>query len=218
MTSSPYTPGPGRARRSRIGAAGSVLAGGVGAAVLLAGCAGSGQPPVAMPMMHGNAPWMVAGQAPSGSGAAGSSGTSGGSGGSGGSAGSGSSGSSGSSGRSAGSGGSSRAQTVDLTIKDVKTPEGSEPAYVGPSGVGAASLFTAAAGKPVQVVVDNKDSMPHTFTVPSLGLNETIAPDATTTFTVTPGSAGSVTWYCSVPCGSWVMSHAGYMRGSFTVS
>ena len=205
MTSSPNTPRPGRAHRRRVGAVGSVLAGGVGAAVLLAGCASNGSPPVAMPMMQGNAPWMVAGQSPSGSGS-GSGSSSGTSGGSGSSAGSG------------GSGGSGSAQTIDLTIKDVKTPEGSEPAYVGPGGVGAASLFTAAAGKPVQVVVDNKDSMPHTFTVPSVGLNETIAPDATTKFTVTPGSAGSVTWYCSVPCGSWVMSHAGYMRGSFTVS
>ena len=107
---------------------------------------------------------------------------------------------------------------VDVSIKDVTTPEGSEPAYVGSGGVGAASLFSMKAGTTVQVVVDNKDAMPHTFTVPSLGLNETISPMAVTKFTLTAKTAGTVTWYCAIPCGGYVMSHPGYMKGSFTVT
>ncbi|MDA8372735.1 MAG: cupredoxin domain-containing protein [Actinomycetota bacterium] len=110
------------------------------------------------------------------------------------------------------------ATTVDITIKDVTTPEGSEPAYVGSGGVGAASLFSMKAGTTVEIVVDNKDAMPHTFTVPSLGFNQTISPQAVTKFKVTAKTAGTVTWYCAIPCGSWVMTHPGYMKGSFTVT
>ncbi len=110
------------------------------------------------------------------------------------------------------------ANTVDITIKDVTTPEGSEPAYVGGGGVGAASLFSMKAGTTVEIVVDNKDAMPHTFTIPSLSFNQTISPQAVTKFKVTAKTAGSVSWYCAIPCGSWVMSHPGYMKGSFTVT
>ena len=107
--------------------------------------------------------------------------------------------------------------TIALTIKDVSTPEGSEPAYVGPGGTGAAVLFRAAAGKTVTVTVKNTDSMPHTFTVPNLNLNEDIGPNATVRFSFS-APAGTYSWYCQVPCGNWVMSHAGYMKGSFTVT
>ncbi|MDA8261374.1 MAG: cupredoxin domain-containing protein [Actinomycetota bacterium] len=109
-------------------------------------------------------------------------------------------------------------EVVNITIKDVTTPEGSEPAYIGSGGVGAASLFSMKAGTSVQVVVDNKDAMPHTFTVPSLGFNQTIAPQAVTKFTLTAKTAGTIPWYCAIPCGGWVMSHPGYMKGSFTVT
>ncbi len=110
------------------------------------------------------------------------------------------------------------ATTVNITIKDVTTPEGSEPAYVGSGGVGAASLFTMKAGTTVEVVVDNKDAMPHTFTVPSLGFNQTISPQAVTKFKVTAKTAGDISWYCAIPCGSYVMTHPGYMKGTFTVT
>lgn len=109
------------------------------------------------------------------------------------------------------------AHVVNISIKDVSTPDGPEPAYVGPNGVGAADLFTVTAGETVKVVVSNEDSMPHTFTAPGLGLNVSINPSATTTFTFTPKAAGSYQFACEVPCGPFVMSHAGYMEGSVKV-
>lgn len=115
-------------------------------------------------------------------------------------------------------GSSTGATVVHVTIESVKTPQGSEPAYVGPSGtVGAPSLFSVKAHAQVEVVVDNHDTGPHTFTAPSLGLNVTIGPDATVTFSFDAPGAGTYTWYCEVPCGSWVMSHVGYMKGKVTV-
>lgn len=113
---------------------------------------------------------------------------------------------------------SSPSQVVNVTIEDITTPDGSEPAFVGPNGKGAADLFSATAGKEVQVVVTNKDAMPHTFTVTQLGLNVTIAPEATTKFTFVAKTGGTYTWYCAIPCGSWVMSNAGYMKGDFKVA
>lgn len=107
---------------------------------------------------------------------------------------------------------------IDVKISDITTPEGSEPAYIGPNGKGAADLFTVKAGTAVQVVVKNADAMPHTFTVPQLGLNVTIAPMATVKFSFSAKTAGTYSWYCAVPCGSWVMSHAGYMKGDFKVT
>ena len=114
--------------------------------------------------------------------------------------------------------GSGPGEVVNLTIQDISTPEGSEPAYIGPNGQGAADLFSAAVGKEVQVVVVNKDAMPHTFTAPDLGLNVTISPESTTKFTFVAKTAGTFSWYCSIPCGSWVMSNAGYMKGDFKVA
>lgn len=110
------------------------------------------------------------------------------------------------------------ATVVNLTIENINTPEGSEPTYIGPNGKGAADLFSVPAGKEIQVVVDNKSAMPHTFTVAQLGLNIAIAPEATAKFTFTAKAAGTYSWYCSIPCGSWVMSHAGYMKGDFKVT
>jgi heme/copper-type cytochrome/quinol oxidase subunit 2 len=109
-------------------------------------------------------------------------------------------------------------QVIKLTIQDITTPEGSEPAYIGPNGKGAADLFSVEAGKEIQVVVQNKDSMPHTFTVSQLGLNITIAPESTTKFSFAAKTAGTYIWYCSIPCGSWVMSNDGYMKGDFKVA
>ncbi len=107
---------------------------------------------------------------------------------------------------------------IKLDIKDVSTPEGQEPAYVGAGGVGAASLFSIKAGEKVEVDVNNQDSMPHTFTVDSLNLHATINPMATSSFTFVAKTAGTYSWYCEVPCGSWVMSNLGYMKGTFEVT
>ncbi|MDA8380624.1 MAG: cupredoxin domain-containing protein [Actinomycetota bacterium] len=125
----------------------------------------------------------------------------------------GSSGASGAGGTAAGG----AASTVSVVIRNVPTPEGPEPAFVGPSGVGSATLFTAKVGTTLKVTVKNENSMPHTFTSPTLNLSVTIAPDATTTFTVTAKTAGTFSYWCNIPCGGWVMSHNGYMRGDVTV-
>jgi plastocyanin len=114
-------------------------------------------------------------------------------------------------------GSSKTSQTVNITIKDVTTPEGSEPAFVGSNGVGSAVLFTIKAGTQIQVVINNQDSMPHTFTVGNLSISESIAPLAVTKFKLFVSSPGTYSWNCEVPCGDWVMNHIGYMKGSFNV-
>ncbi len=111
------------------------------------------------------------------------------------------------------------AGSIPVTIKDISTPIGTtEPAYFGPGGKGAVSLFTIKAGTTEKIVFKNQDAMPHTFTVPSLGLNVMVPPMGSITQSIVAKTAGTYTWYCSVPCGSWVMTHDGYMKGTFTVS
>lgn len=113
---------------------------------------------------------------------------------------------------------SANAQVVDVQISDVSTSEGTEPAYIGPNGKGAADIFTIKAGTEVQLVVKNGDAMPHTFTVPQLGINLSVAPMATAKLNFTAKTSGTYSWYCAVPCGSWVMSHDGFMKGYFKVT
>ena len=108
--------------------------------------------------------------------------------------------------------------TVSLTIENIKTAGGQQPAYVGPNGVGADTLFSVTAGQSVTVSVKNEDSGFHTFTAPDLGLAVTIKPLATTTFTFRPSAAGSYQWKCEIPCGGWVMDHVGYMTGALDVA
>jgi plastocyanin len=85
--------------------------------------------------------------------------------------------------------------------------------------------FTVHAGDKVTVTVENYDSSPHSFTSPSMGVNEIIAGGGTpsapheSTFTFTaPKKAGAYQWWCSVPCDPWAMKHNGYMRGIVTVA
>lgn len=113
---------------------------------------------------------------------------------------------------------SANAQVIDVQISDISTPEGTEPAYIGPGGKGAADIFTIKAGTEVQLVVKNGDAMPHTFTVAQLGINLSVAPMATAKINFTAKTSGTYSWYCAVPCGSWVMSHVGYMKGYFKVT
>lgn len=113
--------------------------------------------------------------------------------------------------------GAASGQAPLVVIRDVSTPEGSEPAFVGPGGVGAATLFVVTSGESAKVTVKNEDSGPHTFSAPGLGLNVFINPGATETFTFTPKTPGTYMWRCEVPCGSWVMSHPGYMEGNVSV-
>lgn len=107
---------------------------------------------------------------------------------------------------------------VHVSIDGEKTAGGTEPAYVGPSGtVGAPILFSVKAHTEIEVVVVNHDTGPHTFDAPKLGLHVAIRADATTTFRFHAPGPGTYQWYCDVPCGRWVMSHVGYMKGEVTV-
>ena len=84
--------------------------------------------------------------------------------------------------------------------------------------------LTVKAGQTVTVTVSNYDDAPHTYTVPSLNLNERIPGRSGTTpgivkFTFkAPSTAGSYQWFCALPCDPWSMTHDGYMRGHVTVT
>jgi plastocyanin len=80
--------------------------------------------------------------------------------------------------------------------------------------------FSVRAGAKVTITMVNYDSGPHSFTSPSMNVNQIIPgggslgtpTKATFTFTA-PTKAGSYEWWCSVPCDPWAMKHDGYMRG-----
>jgi len=80
------------------------------------------------------------------------------------------------------------------------------------------------AGQTVTVTVSNYDSAPHTYTSPSMGLNETIAAGSekvprVVKFTFkAPSTPGTYKWFCALPCDPWAMAHDGYMRGHVTVT
>ncbi len=100
---------------------------------------------------------------------------------------------------------------------------------LGPDGQGhdtyAPSEFTAKAGVTYTIRVYNYDEGPHTFTIDSLGINQTIAPyvsetqPSLTTFTVKFPKAGLDRFYCKFPCdakhGGWAMTRdrAGHGAG-----
>jgi heme/copper-type cytochrome/quinol oxidase subunit 2 len=84
--------------------------------------------------------------------------------------------------------------------------------------------FTVHAGAVVTVTVTNYDGGPHSFTSPSMGVNQTIpgggslnAPSRVTFKFTAPKKAGKYQWWCAVPCDPWAMKHDGYMRGFVTV-
>jgi plastocyanin len=84
--------------------------------------------------------------------------------------------------------------------------------------------FTVHAGATVTITLNNYDSGPHTFTSPSLGVNQivggggTLGAPKTVTFTFkAPSKPGNYQWWCAVPCDPWAMAHDGYMRGHVTV-
>jgi uncharacterized cupredoxin-like copper-binding protein len=78
------------------------------------------------------------------------------------------------------------------------------------------SHMTVKAGVPVTMTVYNYDEGPHTFTISSLGVNETIpahvsdTQPSVVTFTVTFPKAGTYRFFCAMPCdaghGGWAMT------------
>jgi hypothetical protein len=108
---------------------------------------------------------------------------------------------------------------VRVVIKNVSTPDGPEPAFIGPGGVGKSVLLDLHAGTPTLLTIDNTSDQPHTFDVPSLGVDVNVPPGpATVHVTLDAKTAGTLPWHCDVPCGGWVMSHAGYMMGDVEVT
>jgi plastocyanin len=83
--------------------------------------------------------------------------------------------------------------------------------------------FTVKPGAKVTLTITNYDSGAHSFTSPSLGVQETIpagsaVSPSVTTFTFTaPKKPGAYDWWCAFPCDPWAMKHDGYMRGIVTV-
>ena len=83
--------------------------------------------------------------------------------------------------------------------------------------------FSVKAGQSVTITVSNYDNSPHSFTAPSLGLDQRIpggsekAPHTITFTFKAPSQPGSYEWWCSLPCDPWAMTHNGYMRGYITV-
>lgn len=116
-------------------------------------------------------------------------------------------------------------QTVKLLIKS-----GAEHGRWGANGRWDVAYlpadFSVHAGDKVTVTVYNYDNGPHTFTSPSLGVNQMIpagggslsAPPSRVTFTFTaPTKPGRYAWWCTIPCNPYSMSHNGFMRGYVTV-
>lgn len=116
------------------------------------------------------------------------------------------------------------AQDVSLVVKtDV------EHGRRGPDGqwhdAFLPASFNVKPGGTVTVTVSNYDSGPHSFTAPSMNINEIIPGGGTpstprvVTFKFTaPKKAGKYQWFCAVPCDPWAMAHNGYMRGFVTVA
>lgn len=114
-------------------------------------------------------------------------------------------------------------QTVTLKVKS-----DSEHGKQGPDGNWHDAFlpagFTVHPGKTITVTVYNYDDMPHSFTSPALGVDQTIpggsasTPSKTIFTFISPSNAGSYQWWCAVPCDPWAMAHNGYMRGYVTVS
>ena len=113
------------------------------------------------------------------------------------------------------------AQVVTFTVV------GSAQGAVGPDGrrhdtFRATSPTTVIAGHPVTVVIENHDDMPHSFTVPELGIDR-VVPAAVhggvgrVIFSFTPSTAGTYRWFCVLPCdqdnNDWAMGP--YASGAF---
>jgi plastocyanin len=115
-------------------------------------------------------------------------------------------------------------QDVSLVVK-----ADSEHARRGPDGQWHDAFlpadFSVKPGGTVTVTISNYDSGPHSFTAPSMNINEIIPGGGTPSnprvvsfkFTA-PSKAGKYQWFCAVPCDPWAMAHDGYMRGFVTVT
>ena len=75
--------------------------------------------------------------------------------------------------------------------------------------------FQVHAGQPIQLVINNTDSVPHSINSPTAGVN-IVAKPGVHTYSLVVSKTGSFAWYCMMPCDPFSMSHFGYMRGYIT--
>lgn len=75
--------------------------------------------------------------------------------------------------------------------------------------------FYVHAGKPVKLVIDNTDDVPHSITSPAAGVN-IVAKPGSHTYTLLVNKTGVFQWHCNYPCDPFSMMHDGYMRGTIT--
>lgn len=84
--------------------------------------------------------------------------------------------------------------------------------------------FKIKAGEKVSLTITNTDDdMTHSFTAPKLGIDVKLPPARNgkpyiKTVTFTAPKAGTLEWYCSVPCDPKAMTTDGMMRGIITVT
>ncbi len=104
---------------------------------------------------------------------------------------------------------------------------GAEDGVLGPDGrrhdtFKATSSASVVAGRPVTIEIENQDGMPHSFTIPELGIDRLVPAAANgnpgkVTFTFTPTASGTYRWFCALPCdqdnGGWAMGTYGTMGG-----
>lgn len=98
-----------------------------------------------------------------------------------------------------------------------------EHGKLGPDGkwhdAASNANFTVHAGAAVTVTALNYDNSPHSFTAPSLGVDQILpsgGPNSPTMSMITfkaPSKPGLYKWHCKVPCDPYSMIHIGYMEG-----
>ncbi len=96
-----------------------------------------------------------------------------------------------------GVGGAAPATPVPL---ETKTPEAEQIVAItmGPGKVFKPSEVTIEAGSPATIVLENQDTIPHTFVIDELDIHESVDPGQLTTLTITP-DPGTYTFYCELP-------------------
>ncbi|WP_249009779.1 hypothetical protein [Conexibacter sp. DBS9H8] len=75
------------------------------------------------------------------------------------------------------------------------------------------TTFAAYVGRPVRLVINNTDTVPHSIVSAAAGVDITVRP-GTHTYTLLVKKSGIFQWHCSFPCDPYSMSHVGYMMGT----
>lgn len=82
--------------------------------------------------------------------------------------------------------------------------------------------FTMTVGTTYDVTIYNYDTQSHSWMSPGLNVSA-VAPAGSLSsptivhFTIKPTKAGTIQWFCPLPCDKWAMAHNGFMRGYVTV-